>query len=161
VTWRLDDVAVGRQHEIAVRAGRAVLDVVEVQHRRAIVDAAADGGNLAADRIGGDLAGGDRLVDRDAEGNPGAGDRGGAGAAVGLDDVAIERDLAFAEFLEIDDGAQAAADQPLDFLRATGLLARGGFAASAGVGGARQHAIFGGDPPLALAAQPGRHVRLH
>ncbi len=31
------------------------------------------------------------LVDREAQRDPGAGDRGGAGAAIGLDDVAIER----------------------------------------------------------------------
>ena len=53
----------------------------------------------------------------------------------------------------VDDGAQAAADQALDFLRAAGLLAARRLAVAAGVGGARQHAVFGGDPALALAAQ--------
>ena len=46
--------------------------------------------------------------------DPGAGDRGRAGAAVGLDDVAVEGDLALAQRLHVDDGAQAAADQALD-----------------------------------------------
>jgi hypothetical protein len=40
------------------------------------------------------------------QGDPGAGDGGRAGTAIGLDDVAIDRDLAFAEFFEIDNGAQ-------------------------------------------------------
>src|SRR5580658_5556467 len=62
---------------------------------------------------------GEAVVERD----PGAGDRGGAGAAVGLDHVAVDGDLALAERLEIDDRAQAAADQPLDFDRASALLA--------------------------------------
>ena len=38
--------------------------------------------------------------------HPGAGDRGRAGAAIGLDHVAIDRDLPFAERLEIDDRAR-------------------------------------------------------
>jgi hypothetical protein len=54
-------------------------------------------------------------------------------------------------------GAQAAADQALDFLGAAGLLALGGLARGARVGGARQHAVFGGDPALALAAQEAGH----
>jgi len=36
---------------------------------------------------------------------------------------------------------------------APGLLALGGLAPAAGVGGPRQHAVLGGDPALALAAQ--------
>ena len=63
--------------------------------------------------------------------DPGAGDRGGAGAAVGLDHVAVERDLALAERLQVDHGAQRAADQPLDLQRAAALLAGGGLAPGA------------------------------
>jgi hypothetical protein len=39
------------------------------------------------------------------ERHPGAGDGRGACAAIGLDDVAIDRDLLLAEFLQIDDGS--------------------------------------------------------
>src|SRR6202140_1572968 len=62
---------------------------------------------------------GEAVVERD----PGAGDRRGAGAAVGLDDVAIDGDLALAERLEIDHRAQTAPNQPLDFDGAATLLA--------------------------------------
>jgi hypothetical protein len=86
--------------------------------------------------------------------HPGAGDRGRAGAAIGLDDVAVDGDLAFAERFEIDHGAHGAADQALDFQRAAGLLAGGGLAAHAVAGGARQHAVFGGHP---AAAWPRSH----
>ena len=51
---RLDDRAVAGQHEIAVAAGVAVLVIIEVEHRRAVVDAAADRRDLGADRVGGD-----------------------------------------------------------------------------------------------------------
>ena len=70
--------------------------------------------------------------------------------------VAIDRDLALAERLQIDRRAQGAADQALDLDRTAALLAGGGLAAGAFQRGARQHAVFGGDPAAALALQPWR-----
>ena len=61
----------------------------------------------------------------------------------------------------VHDGAQRAADQALDFLRAAGLFAARGLAVAAGVGGARQHAVFGGDPAQAGVAQERRHAGFH
>ena len=95
---------------------------------------------------------GDAIVQR----HPGAGDRRGAGAAVGLDHVAIDGDLPLAERRQIDDRAQAAPDQALDLDRAAALLAGRGLAARALRCGARQHAVFGGDPAARLAFEPGR-----
>ena len=54
-----------------------------------------------------------------------AGDRGAAGPAVGLQDVAVDVDRALAERLEVDHPAQRATDQPLDLDAAPVLLARG------------------------------------
>ena len=101
-------------------------------------------------------------ADRIGERHIGAGDRGGARAAVGLEHVAIERDLVLAQRLHVDHGAERAADQPLDFLRPARLLARGRLAARAGVGRARQHAVFGGHPAVArhLRAPPRGERRL-
>jgi hypothetical protein len=90
----------------------------------------------------------------------GAGDRRGAGAAVGLEHVAVERDRALAEEREVEHAAQRPADQALDLLRAAALLAARRFAVAAGVGGARQHAVLGGDPALAAAALVRRHLVL-
>ena len=92
------------------------------------------------------------------ERNPCAGDGGGAGAAIGLDHVAVDADLALTQRLQINDGAQRTTDEALDFLRATALLAGGSLALHAFMGGARQHAIFGGDPALAAVAQPRRRL---
>ena len=50
-----------------------------------------------------------------------------------------------------------AADQALDLLGAARLLAARGLAVGAGMGRARQHAVFGGDPAAAGIAHPGRH----
>src|SRR5690606_32741373 len=85
----------------------------------------------------------------------GTGDRGGAGAAIGFEHVAIEDDLVFPQRGHIDDGPERAPDQALDFLGATRLLAGGRLAAGAAAGGARQHAIFGCNPAQALPTPPG------
>src|SRR3546814_11284371 len=79
------------------------------------MDAAGNSGDLDWQRI----ADKRRAVflqafDGELQRDPCARNRRGAGAAIGLDDVAVERDLTFAKRLEIDDRAQAAADQPLD-----------------------------------------------
>jgi hypothetical protein len=99
---------------------------------------------------------GDALRQRDKA----AGDGGGAGAAIGLQHVAIDHDLALAQRRQVAHRAQGAADQALDFLGAAGLLAGGGLAAHAVMGGAGQHAIFRRDPALARALQEGRGLFL-
>src|SRR6185369_2797686 len=50
------------------------------------------------------------------------------------------------------------ADQPLDLLRASALLAFRGFARRARMRRTRQHSVFGRDPALALAAQESRYA---
>src|SRR5579872_1017235 len=94
------------------------------------------------------------------ERDPGAGDRGGARSAIGLEHVAIDRDLALAERFQVDGGAQRAADQALDFDGAAVLLSGGGLAAGALQRCARQHAVFGRHPAAALALEPGRQPLL-
>jgi hypothetical protein len=89
-----------------------------------------------------------------------AGDGGGAGAAIGLEHVAIDADLALAQRREIGDGAQTPADQALDLVSAAGLTAARGFAVGAGVGRARQHAVFRRHPAAPGVAQKGRRLVL-
>src|SRR3546814_5983822 len=72
--------------------------------------------------------------------------------------IASDHDLALAELLHIDDGAQTTPDKPLDFLRPTRLLALRRLARAARMRRAGQHAIFGGHPARALAAHPRRHL---
>jgi hypothetical protein len=104
---------------------------------------------------------GQQVAGGQAQRHPGAGDGGGARAAVGLDHVAVQRDLPLAQRLHIDHRPHRAADQALDFLGAARLLSLSRFAATAGVGGAGQHAVFRGHPALALAAQEARHALVH
>jgi len=80
-----------------------------------------------------------------------AGNPGGARTTIGLQHGAIEQDLAFAEFFEIDGGPQAATDQPADLLLAT--------AADAPIPGdalrarRRNHRVLAGDPALTATLQ--------
>ena len=149
-----------QSRQISIGIGARILVVVEVEHRNSTGDPAAYRRDLAGKRILGDQPLRHQLVDRDPQRHPGARDGGGAGAAVGLDHVAIERDLPLTQLPEIADRAQGPADKPLNFLCPPALLALGGFTRAAGVRGAREHRIFRRYPAFALAAQPRRQAFL-
>ena len=119
----LDEPAAVGHHEIGVRPGGAVLGIVEVEHRLAAVDAAADRGDMRGQRVALDHPACHQLADRQSQRDPAAGDRRAAGAAVGLQHVAVDGDLPLAERHPVDPGPQAAPDQPLDLLRPPRLLA--------------------------------------
>src|SRR6185503_9319088 len=85
----------------------------------------------------------------------------GARSAVGLKDVAVDGDLVLAQGRKVDDGTQAAADEALDLLGPPRLPAGGGFAPHAIIGGARQHAVFGGHPSAILTLEPRRQPVLN
>jgi hypothetical protein len=61
-----------------------------------------------------------------AQGETRAGDGGGTGAAIGGEDITVDPKAAGSECLEVGDGAQAAAEQALDFRRPAIDLATGG-----------------------------------
>src|SRR6476620_7532571 len=119
----LDDPSIAGHDDIGVGVGLGVLGIVEVEHRRAVGNAAGDGGDVVAQRLGLEhvprLHPGDAIVQR----HPGAGNGRRARSTIGLDYVAIDRDLPLAERGQIKDRAQAASDQPLDLDRAAALLA--------------------------------------
>src|SRR5262249_24455311 len=102
----------------------------------------------------------DQLAQGEMKRDIAAGDRRRARAAIGLQDVAVDADLALAQSFEVGDGAQRAADEALDLLRPAALAAARGLAVGARRGGARQHAVFGGDPAVAAVAQARRYLLL-
>jgi hypothetical protein len=55
----------------------------------------------------------------------------------------------------------SSADQALDLQGTAALLALGRLALVTLAGGARQHAVFGGEPALPLALQEARHAGFH
>ena len=89
----------------------------------------------------------DEAPRRELERDPGARDRSGTRASVRLQHVAIDPHAALAEGPQIGDRAQAAADQPLDLVRAAADSSARGLALHACVRGAREHAVLRGDPP--------------
>ncbi len=87
--------AVAGEHEIRVGLGAAVFAIIEIEHRHALArlfgdDAAGDGGDLGRHRHLVDLALLHQPLERLVQRHPGAGDGGGAGAAIGLEHVAID-----------------------------------------------------------------------
>ena len=106
----------------------------------------ADGGEIEFD------AALSQLRQRQHQGHKAARDRCHAGAAIGLEHIAIDCDGVAVHGPEIDRRPQRAPDQALNLLAATA-----GIAAGAGVGGARQHGVFGRDPAAAALGQKRRH----
>ena len=143
--------------DVHVGLGFAVFGIFQIEQRRAAVHADGDGGELAVQRVLFEAS----LLDKGADGvgkrDETTANRCGARAAVGLENVAVNRDGAFAERGQIDHRTQRAADEALDFHGAPLLFATGGFAHGALMGGARQHAVFGRHPTLVFAAQKGRY----
>ena len=97
---------------------------------------------------------------REGERDPAAGDRGGARAAVRLDDVAVERDGPAAERAQVDRGAERAPDEPLDLERPPALLPARRLARHPLVRRAREHPVLGGHPARAGAEDVRRHLLL-
>jgi hypothetical protein len=157
-------IAVISSEENNVEVHRCVLvfRVVQIEHRHSLIDAGGNGGDEFPDREILQLALGEELVERDGHGHAAAGDRCGARAAVGLQDIAIDPHRALADLFQVHHGAQRAADEALDFGRASvDFPARDitWFAVERGVG---QHRILGGEPAAfhLLGAHPARHVLL-
>ena len=145
---------------VHVGHGLAVFDVRQVKHRCAIDHAYGHGGNAVFDHA---LGGPDVLVLLGPahgvhERHICAGDRRCSGAAVGLQHVAVDLHLVFAERLHVDHATQAATDQSADLMRASADLAAHGFTIGAVCSGSRQHRIFRGDPAQAGVLAPTWHA---
>ena len=144
-------------HEVGVHRGLGVLLVVQVQEQLPLVDPGAHRGHLLPDGQGGQHPLAPETLQGQAQGHEGPGDAGGAGAAVGLQDVAVQDDGAGPQALEVHRGPERAADEPADLLGPALQPAPAGLPLRAAVGGARQHGVFGGEPAAAGALPKGRH----
>src|SRR4051794_6277836 len=114
----LDEAPVSGHHDVHVGVGARVLRVVEVEQRRALHDADRDGRDGVAER-----AREAEAVEGAHRGDVRAADRRATGAAVGLEDVAVEPQRPLAERLEVRHRADGAPDQPLDLDGSPLLLA--------------------------------------
>ncbi|CAI8791322.1 hypothetical protein EMIT047CA2_10247 [Pseudomonas soli] len=148
----LDETTGAGHDHVQVGLGGGVLEVVEVEHGLALVHAHRYRSDHVLERVA-TLETATFLDHRQgvAQSDHGAGDRGSAGAAVGLDHVAVDVQGDVAELAHVQRGAQGAANQALDLEGAAALLATAGLALVTLAGGARQHAVLGGQPTLALA----------
>ncbi len=119
----LDQTAGGNHDHVHVDGGAGVLLVGEIEQDVAVDDADRGRGDHLQQGRGLEGASGHQLIEGKREGDRGAGDGGGAGAAVGLQHIAVDDDGALAEGLHVDDGAEGAADEALDLVGAAAHLA--------------------------------------
>src|SRR5262249_49440596 len=87
-----------------------------------------------------------------------AGAGGSARPSIGLDPCVAAPPGPLAELAPVVDGAQRPADEPLNLLRSAARPAV--LPLRPGVGRSREHRVLGGDPPLPLTLQKGRHLVL-
>ena len=135
---QLDEAAVAGLHDVHVDVRARVFLVDQVQHRNAADDADARGRHVVLHGNALDLAALAYPLQRQHERNEAAGDRGGARAAVCLDDIAVDPDGPLAQLIEPGHGSERAADEALDFLRAPADLAGRRLARGARVRRARE-----------------------
>ena len=155
----LDDRGVGCGDHVQIDTRGAVFEVAEVERERAVDVTDADGRHLVAKWRPFEQAALFDHAERRRERHPAAGDGCGARAAVGFEHVAVERDRALAECLEVDRSAQGTADQALDLARAAAQRAVAAVARFAPLGiGARMHLVLGRDPAFATPGQKIRHA---
>ena len=82
-----------------------------------------------------------------------------SGFPVGLDNVTVDVDGLLAQRLQVDNGSQTAADEPLNLNRSPVLPAAHGLAWSPVPGRARQQGVLGRQPATAAAAAPAPALR--
>ena len=90
----------------------------------------------------------------------GAGDGGGAGTAISLEDVAVELDGVLTQLAQVHGGAQGAADETGNFMRTALDLALHGLARHALVRCGRQHGVLGSKPAFAGVLLKARDAKL-
>ena len=134
-----------------------VLVIGEIEQRSALDDADARGGDVIGNRQRLDLSARAHLLQRQYQRDEPASDRRGSGAAVGLDDVAIDPDCALTEIGQFRHRSEGSTDQPLNLLCASADFPRRRFTLRAGRRGPGQHAVFGRHPALAGVAEKWRH----
>src|SRR5699024_5071637 len=156
----LDELAFSGEDDVHVGVGDRIFQVVEVQPWLALDDTDADGGQRAGERVVLELTAFAEEFHRVHEGHVGAGDRGGACATVGLENITVQGDGVFTHRLEVDDGAQGTADESGDLVSASTDLAAHRLAGTTGVGRTRKHRVFGGDPSLTGPPPPARDTVL-
>jgi hypothetical protein len=102
----LNNAAAVGQDEVGVGVGVGVLLVVEVQDRGAGNDAAGHRRDLTGHRAGLEDVHRQQVAERQGKRDPGAGDGGAAGAAIGVQHVAVQRDRHLAQRRAVHNGAQ-------------------------------------------------------
>ena len=158
---QLDEPAVIRHHDVEIDLRRRVVNVVEIERRRAFADADGNRRHAVNDRILRNELLLEELLHGDLKGDHTARNRRTTRAAVRLNDITVDDNLALAQRLHISDCAQRAADQTLNLRAAAVKLELGNITAVSGIGRARQHAVFRRDPAAPGALDMRRDIFLY
>ena len=145
-------------HHVHVRFSGRVLNVFQIANCFAVNNTDRNRGYHPFHRVGFQLAARNQLIQRICQCNACPGNRSGARAAISLEHVAVQRNGELTQRFQIYCRTKSTGDQTLDFHCASTLLTFRCFTSVTGVGRTWQHAVFCGDPALALTFQEARHA---
>ena len=155
---QLDIQPASRLHDVHVNVGAGVFRIRQIEQRFTFDNADARGRDEVADRHRADDALFEQLVEGEDQRHESAGNRRSTGAAVRLDDVAIERHRPLAQLLELRHRTERTADQSLNLLRSAADASCRRLALRSRARRAGQHAVFGRDPALSRIPAKRRHA---
>ena len=153
-TLHFDKPACVGHDDVHVYRGLRVFFIGQIEALFAFDDADGDGCDPFGNRDRLHMAFGLHPGQRFDQRHECAGNGGGAGSAVGLQNVTIQRNRALAQCIHFDDGAERTAYQTLNFdSPSTRFLS---VARRPGVGGTRQHGILSSHPSCPFALEERR-----
>ena len=154
-----DEFATAGADDVHIDIGGRVFGVGEVEDGRAFENADTNCGYLANNRICADHTRFNKLSTCQRKRNVRTCDRSATRAAVGLDDVAIEIYLAFAQQFCVNDRPHTATDQTLYLLRSPRRPVFG-FTLSSGICCPWEHGVFSRYPAETFVSHKHRHAIL-
>ena len=155
---QLDQLPAVVHYAVQVNHSMAVLLIAEIQQGHVLHNPGGDGGHLVFDWIFFDHAGLRQFAAGNGQRGESAGDRGGTGTAVALENVAVDGDGPLTQRGQVHRRPEAAANEPLNLRRAGTELQFADVPAGAFPVGAGQHGVLRRHPAGTLRYMAGGPV---
>lgn len=153
-----DKFSASGHNDVHVGLGGGIFFVIKVEHFHSADDTDGNCRHWFVHEVAFDHFAVEHPGDGLVAGDVGGGDGCRSGSAIGHEGVAVDSDGSLSHSFEINDGAEGAADETLDFHCAAVGAAPADVSLVALATGSREHGVFGGDPSGAGAFEPSGDI---